>query len=428
MPELRAAAAVREIATGPGTTPEAPLRTVALALESDGVRLCLACTDSMLVPDDVLARVSAQVPATNLLITATHTHHAPCTIDILGAHRDAAFCEALEAALIATITEACQALSDPASEAEMHSAQSQEATVGENSRYLLRDGTIAWYAYPWDDVIRPTGPYDPDLPVIALRRPSGEVVCTLFSHSVHNIGALTRGAVSPGMYGLAAQEIERRHGGLALFLPGAFGSTHNTSEFGSTPNTRAIGTAECVHRIVAAVEWGLAHARGPRGSGSQPLLAALRRPFAYRVREFHEADEEAAVRFWSETYTPQHPDANAGVFRAMRAEMAPLMGELRETSLTVMRLGDVDLVGLPGEIFAALALEIRRRSPFRNTYVVGLANGTLGYVGDRSSYALGGYQLWAGWHSLSAPGTGEAMVEHALEMLAELQLGQRAGA
>jgi len=423
MAQLRAAAAMREIATGPAITPEAPLRAVALALESAGVRLCLACTDSLVVPEDVLARVSAQAPAANLLITATHTHHAPCTIDILGARRDAAYCEALEAALIAAITEACEALNDPASEAEMCFAQSQEATVGQNSRYLLRDETIAWYAYRWEDVVRPTGPYDPDLPVIVFRRPSGEMVCTLFSHSVHNIGALTPGAVSPGMCGLAGREVERSHGGVALFLPGAFGSTHNTSEFGSTPNTRAIGTAECVHRIVAAVAWGLDHACRLQAPGSRPLLAAARRPLAYRVREFDEVAEEAAVRYWSETYTPEDPEANAGVFRAMRAEMAPVAGQERETSLTVMALGDVALVGLPGEVFAALGLELRRRSPFRNTYVIGLANGTLGYVGDLPSYDLGGYQLWAGWHSLSAPGTGEAMVEQALEMLGDLYEG-----
>ena len=419
MTQLKAAAATREIAAGP-VAPEAPLRAVAVALESGDTRLCLACTDSMVVPEDVLARVASQAPAANLLLTATHTHHAPCTIDILGASRDAAFTAALEAALLEAITEAIQALDAPGAEAELTFAQSQEATVGQNSRYLLRDGTIAWYNYPWEDVVRPTGPYDPDLPVIALRRPSGERVCTIFSHSVHNIGALTQGAISPGMLGLAAQEIERRHGGLALFLPGAFGSTHNTSAFGTNTNTRAIGTTECIHRIVAAVEWGLDHAEGPRASSSQPLLTALRRPFAYRLREFDEAAEEAAVRYWSETYTPQNPEANQSVFRAMRAQMAPTAGQQRETSLTAMRLGDAALVALPGEIFAALTLEIRRRSPFRNTYVIGLANGTLGYVGDRPSYDLGGYQLWAGQHSISAPGTGEAMVEQALAMLSAL--------
>ena len=76
-------------------------------------------------------------------------------------------------------------------------------------------------------------------------------------------------------------------------------------------------------------------------------------------------------------------------------------------------------MGIPGEMFAALGMEIRRRSPLRYTYVVGLANGTIGYIGDRASHELGGYQLWAGFHSPSAPGTGEAMVEQALEMLRE---------
>ena len=97
--------------------------------------------------------------------------------------------------------------------------------------------------------------------------------------------------------------------------------------------------------------------------------------------------------------------------------MAPVQGEERETSLQVIRLGDIALVGVPGEMFSRLGWEIRRRSPFRHTYVIGLANDTIGYVGDLAAYQLGGYQLWAGWHSPAAPGTGEAMVEQALEML-----------
>jgi len=425
---LRAAAAAVPLPTQADTgaglpdNQEAELRASAVVLEA-GQRLCFVSCDTLIIPADVLEAAAQQItaqtgiPWSHQLLCATHTHHAPCTIDILGCTRDAAFCQRLQAAIVPAVTEACRILEGTGeTQAEFLFAESQEASVGTNSRYLLKDGTIAWYAYPWEDVVRPTGPFDPDLPVFALRRPSGEMVSILFNHSVHNIGALTKGKLSPAFYGLAAQELERRHRAVTLFLPGAFGSSHNTGEFGSTPNIHAVSPAECVHRVVEAVEQGLQWA--------EPLplspLRVLKRPFTYRMREFDEGKEEAAVKYWCEKYTPENPEGYQKVFRAMRAEMAPVQGQERQTWLQVMRLGEVALVGIPGEMFARLGLEIRRRSPFRYTYVIGLANGTIGYIGDRHSYELGGYQLWAGMHSPSAPGTGEALVEQALAMLQEV--------
>jgi hypothetical protein len=395
---------------------EAPLRASAVAIEA-GERLCIVATDTLTIPSDLLQaaaeRIVAEtgVPFASLLICATHTHHAPCTIDIFGCTRDAEFCEGLANSIVEAAVEACRALEK---DVELVFSESQEATVGQNSRYLLRDGTIAWYNYRWDDVVRPTGPFDPDLPVFALRRPGGVTVATLFNHTVHNIGALTQGAVSPAFSGLAAQELERRHGGVAIFLPGAFGSTHNTSPFAKSERDLGVSSEECVLRMVGAVEQGLRRAE-PMPS---PSISAIKRPFTYRLRSFDEEKEEAAVQYWAETYEPG--SSMPEVFRDMRAAMAPVQGQERQTWLQTIRLGDVALVGIPGEMFAALGMEIRRRSPFRNTYVVGLANDTLGYIGDRDSYELGGYQLWAGGHSVSEPGTGEALVEEALGTLREL--------
>ena len=106
-------------------------------------------------------------------------------------------------------------------------------------------------------------------------------------------------------------------------------------------------------------------------------------PFTYRVREFDEAHEAAVVQYWSEHYLPDNPLPNQRVFADMRRDMASHQGEERSTSVQVLRLGNVALVGVPAELFASLGLAIRRRSPFRDTHVVGLANDTIGYVGDR---------------------------------------------
>ncbi len=428
-PPLRASAAAVPIpvhdesaATGIlAPNQEAELRAAALALDA-GERLCVVATDTLIVPPRVIAaaneRIESElgVPVSHQLICATHTHHAPGTIDFLGCRPDEAFCDRLGEAIVEAARRACAGLEEPGAEAELLFAQSQEATVGGNSRYLLRDGTIAWRSYRWEDVIRPTGPHDVDMPVLALRRPSGQIISIVFSHAVHNIGALTPGMLSPGFYGLAAQELERRHGAVTLFLPGAFGSSHNTGRFGTTPNPLAVSPAECVFRVVEAVEEGLRLSQPV----TVPPLRVIRRPFTWQMRTFDEAAEAAAVKYWTETYEPQHAEALQRVFADMRAEMAPLQGTQRQAPLQAIRLGEVALACLPGEIFARLGLDLRRRSPFRHTYVIGLANGTIGYVGDRRAYDQGGYQLWAGLHSPSAPGTGEAMITQALQMLREL--------
>lgn len=420
--KVSATAAPIPYAWGTASRPlEAPIRVSALALEA-GERFCFVSCDALNVPADVYEEATRQIGARTglsrerMLICATHTHHAPCAIDILGMRRDREFCAGLQETLVQVVLDALSGLDRADNGCRLLFAESQEATAAMNSRYLLKDGTIAWYAYDWEDVVRPTGPYDPDLPLFAAAGPDGKVLGSLFSHSVHNIGMLSPGTYSPATYGLAAQEVERRTGAVSLFLPGAFGSTHYTGEFGAAPLPYGITTAERVHRIVDAVEEGLGRAEPLAVDG----IRALRRPFTYRLRTFDEEKEAAAVEYWTGKYTPQNPEGYRKIFGDMRREMAPVQGEERQTWLHAVRLGDVALVGIPGEMFARLGLAIRRRSPFRNTYVIGLANGSIGYLGDRDAYRLGGYQLWAGWHSLSEPGTGDAMVDQAVAMLEEL--------
>jgi hypothetical protein len=85
----------------------------------------------------------------------------------------------------------------------------------------------------------------------------------------------------------------------------------------------------------------------------------------------------------------------------------------------------VAFVGVPAELFTKLGQDIKRRSPYRYTYVAELANDWIGYLPDRKAFELGGYQTWTGLHSYAAPGTGEAIVAEPVKMLRELHDQQR---
>jgi hypothetical protein len=107
----------------------------------------------------------------------------------------------------------------------------------------------------------------------------------------------------------------------------------------------------------------------------------------------------------------------------MRRKLASRQGEPRKTWVQAVRIGDVAIVGVPGEFFTALGEEIKRRSPFRYTYVFELANDYIGYIPDRPGYDRGGYQVWTGLHSYLEPGTGERIVGEAVELLGRLKPG-----
>jgi hypothetical protein len=104
----------------------------------------------------------------------------------------------------------------------------------------------------------------------------------------------------------------------------------------------------------------------------------------------------------------------------MRQELASHQGEQRTTWIQAIRIGQVAIVGVPAELFTVLGVELKRRSPFRHTLIAELSNDWIGYLPDREGHRLGGYQVWTGLHSYAAPGTGERMVQEAVEILRDM--------
>jgi neutral ceramidase len=65
---------------------------------------------------------------------------------------------------------------------------------------------------------------------------------------------------------------------------------------------------------------------------------------------------------------------------------------VEELEVQAVRFGEVAIVALPVELFTAIGEEIKRASPFRDTFIATLANGWHGYVPTREAFARGGYE------------------------------------
>lgn len=225
--KLRAVAVVLELpADVAGQAPSSPATSaVAGTAKSAANKLAIVACDVLMLNRDLLDPVVDQIaerhgiPAANILINCTHTHHAPSTVTVHGYARDEEFCRRVQQGIAAAVAEADKKLTD----ARFDFRLGEESSVGQNSRLLLGDSSIFWIG-PHEDAVRPTGPFDPELPVLAFRGSNDQLLALLFNHSTHTIGTRQPGR-SPAFYGLAAQELEAELGGVVSFLEGAAVST-----------------------------------------------------------------------------------------------------------------------------------------------------------------------------------------------------------
>jgi hypothetical protein len=158
------------------------------------------------------------IPSSHVLVNCTHTHHAPSAVRVHGYDSNPGFRKQVREGIVKAVQEGNRNLGEEPSQFLFHLGR--EETVGQNSRQLMPDGQIYWIG-PRDKFVRATGPFDPELPVLAFVSPQKKLQAMIFNHSTHPIGTRKPGLRSPSFYGLAAQEIEKELGGVVSFLEGA---------------------------------------------------------------------------------------------------------------------------------------------------------------------------------------------------------------
>jgi hypothetical protein len=83
------------------------------------------------------------------------------------------------------------------------------------------------------------------------------------------------------------------------------------------------------------------------------------------------------------------------------------------SEIQIFRIGDIEIVGIPVELFVEYGIEIISNSLSPNTIIAGYANEVLGYVYTKDAAEKGGYEAYASPFSAEA---GEFIVKKVLEM------------
>lgn len=91
------------------------------------------------------------------------------------------------------------------------------------------------------------------------------------------------------------------------------------------------------------------------------------------------------------------------------------------TEVQVLEVGEWLMVGVPGEMVGCLAADIRASVVAHEGWVIGYANGYIGYVVTCDAFDVGGYEVRPGRWSLLAPGAGELLRDAAIALVREFE-------
>lgn len=335
------------------------------------------------------------IPSEHVLINSSHTHSGPYTDEsiYLGGFLDQPYLERVETAISEAVCQAAQDLREVA----VGTVKTSLGGVAQNRRFLRPDGSAINAWLPSAEKGLPlAGPNDEDL-LAWVFFGEGRPVATLWNYTVHvnsHFGT-SFSADYPGRVAIALQE-EFGADFFALFLPGACGDINHTVGF------------EAIHSRLSVKMREVVRGATP---GNSDALGANWRELRLGVR-----DREA---FQAEEIQQKWPDC----FDVFENEDRLLKADPHDDVTTVvqaLRIGDGAIAATPGETFAQLGLDIKKRSPHAMTAVAELCNDIVGYIPTLKAFKQGGYETFRSRWARVAPGSGEIMVDELVEMLGEV--------
>jgi hypothetical protein len=402
----------------------------ALALSDEKVSLVIVTMDLLGLDLELVHRIRQEVlrrsglPSERLMLTATHTHSAPVTINWDRAaqnHRNRYW----EDQLVTTTAECVARALDHPLPATLSIGRTK-VQIGFNRRLSTPDGTmmmpnVAGPVAPWVDVLR-------------VDHTDGQPLAVLFSHAAHPVTVHITSTLFTADYpGAAVQTVRRRLGShvTALFAQGCCG------DINVEPLQGGHAEAERVGAILGEAAADAAVSAQPLDAGPfhvvvkesrlpfKPLNSSTVEAILDRAKE-GDAALQACGASQSELYNQHQLILWAEQMKASLQSDSPLSG------LPFQAQGfafgkDLVLLGLTHEVFVAYQLYLQRYSPFPRTMVFGYTNGCADYIPTAEAFQLGGYEVqgapkYYGWPDLE-PECEQLVKETALSVLNELWRG-----
>ena len=428
-----------------GTLDPLKARAVVFCMDEEkaAIVVCDLCSVSVDLASAIRSRAEKRtgIPASNIVVSATHSHTAPAYSEDLFQYLSGQLKEGDRAAYISKLINGpVEAIVDADKSAgrvilEAGTAVQEEA-IAFNRRSVLRDGSArTWISQSDSKVVRDAGPIDPEVGLVMIRdhgekKPLG--VLSNFALHTDTVGGTKWSADFP-YYVERAIRAKHGEGVVSVFCQGSCGDINHVNRSSRERNkTDFIGEslgATILKKLesLEPVEQSALQVHSRKVNlpvrevspqelvETEKVFGALNRKEKVDFFDTVRARQSALRQYLRHGTQIGGKDGDRSI-PGVRSHTWGKVGNALPVEIHVISIGhDFAIVCLPGEVFVDLGLAIKRGSPFRTTLIMELSNcSETCYIPTRAAYAQGSYEVT---NSTVKPGSGEMLVESALDLL-----------
>ncbi|NLD52847.1 MAG: hypothetical protein GX650_08105 [Clostridiales bacterium] len=369
----------------------------------------------------------AGIPYEAVFICCTHTHTGP---DI---GKGEEYFTNWERTLVDYMVSSAQRALDDLADASIETARGRVERISFIRRYRMKDGHVRTNPGVGNpDILESIGQPDETLQLIRMKR-QGKRDVALVNFQVHPdvIGGTLFSADYPRFVRQTVEQALDQQV-YCIYLNGAQGDTNhlNTAPLPGESNGLTEQHFDAVRGYEHSKNMGRAIGGEAvkiygRAASQNPLpLRFLQKTVrvpsnqanpkdlseAHRIADLHNSGHDDQLP-WSDM---ELTTAVAEALRMVALEHGP---EYYDLDIAAITLGDVAILGIPGEPFTQIGLQIKEQSPFAMTVTCCLSNGSEGYFPMKEAYDEGGYEARSSFYK---GGVAEIIIEQSVQLLKEL--------
>ncbi|OGV45316.1 MAG: hypothetical protein A2017_08930 [Lentisphaerae bacterium GWF2_44_16] len=373
------------------------LQATAIVIEQDGLKAAVINLDWICIEEDIVERIraginkSTGIPNKNISVCATHSHSVPNTLNFWGwGDRENEYIDSI----IPEIIRSAELANEKMQEVSVGIATT-ESLVGVNRRSVAENNGVCFRGDPM-------GSFDPTMTVINFMTKDGIDSGIIVHYGAHGTAMGNNRLVSRDWCGVMKDRIESQYpGATVLFLNGAIGDVGPRTNYRKDGGLSAGGgdgihsVCEVGYRAATDAIRALLSIKEYRSDLKLSVHTEdIFLPYA-PLTPLEDAEREKTK------WEPRKDDwgtpmceymHNCAVIEAHKKEV--LKG--RSFTQTLISLGPLAIVPMPGEMFSGISLRIRQQSPFQYTLCCSVTNGSLSYLPTREARHRGGYETWVG--------------------------------
>lgn len=388
-----------------------PLHARCVVMDDGQTRIAMIVIDSCLIPleyvDSVKKMITEEtgIPATNIMISATHCHSAPSLKKTLGTPVDEDYAAFLPGKIVHAVARAQKNLVP----AKIGWAVGNDTNNVYCRRFLMKEGTAM--TNPFSDKVNDrammnpgvanpnkitrTGPVDSSVTVISILDREDKPLAVFANYSTHYAG-VPGDVLSGDYFAVFAKEIEKK-------IAEQVGQENMPEHFVAIMSNGTSGDANCLdflnpdrkfdHHSVGEETAQAAMAVWPniKYFQSVPIRVVEKRiTLNNRVptsEEVQKAKDHVAT-------LPEGKPKDIPDVYALGTIMMENWPKTVDIPIQAFRIGELGIAAFPAEVYGITGLEVKAHSPFTPTMNISQANGSFGYVPPPEQHALGGYNTW----------------------------------